>query len=268
VIRLDEGLWSAPKNIAIAAELRANGWRLRGEQWITQDISRVVPFFEHIEESLKERILQRGSRVEDSRALKASDNFKPVVPEGRKLFDFQAQAVERILSLKNTLLAEDAGLGKSAIMITVANMIEPKRTLIVCPAVAKYNWFGKEWPKWSCLSSSIGVVEGDEWSDTDVVIINYDLLQRHKQRLNSVHWDFLILDESRRLKNPEAMRTKLVLGGTMLCAPEWGEACVIFGRWRSRATRAGSVGTTSTSLRATAPLTMTHSAGTTRAPPI
>lgn len=225
MIRLDDGLWSAPQNIPIAAELRANGWRLRGDKWITQDIARVVPFFEHIEESLKQRILDRGARVEHSRALKASDNFQPIVPEGRKLFDFQAQAVERILSLKNTLLAEDAGLGKSAIMIAVANLIEPKRTLIVCPAVAKYNWFGKEWPKWSCLSSSIGVVEGDEWSDTDVVIINYDLLQRHKPRLNSVHWDYLILDESRRLKNPEAMRTKLVLGGTMLCDPEWGEAC-------------------------------------------
>lgn len=224
MIRLDDGVWFAPKNIAIAAELRASGWRLRGERWVTQDISRVVPFFDHIEESLKQNILSRGARVEDSRALKASHNFKPVVPEGRKLFDFQAQAVERILSLKNTLLAEDAGLGKSAIMITVANMIEPKRALIVCPAVAKYNWLRKEWPKWSCLNRSIGVVEGDEWPDTDFIIINYDLLERHKPRLNSVHWDYLVYDESRRLKNPEAKRTTLALGGVLLCNPEWGEA--------------------------------------------
>ncbi|MFM7009086.1 MAG: SNF2-related protein [Betaproteobacteria bacterium] len=102
----------------------------------------------------------------------------------------------------------------SAIMTTVANVIGAQSVLIVCPAIAKYNWLLKEWPKWSTLTHlSIDIAEGDYFPDTDVVIINYDILDRHKIKLQSRTWDFMIVDESHRIKNEEAKRTVMVLGG-------------------------------------------------------
>lgn len=87
-----------------------------------------------------------------------------------------------------------------------------KDALIVCPATAKYNW-KRELEKWLVHEdTSVGVVEGNKWPDTSVVIINYDLLSRHKDILTDAPWDVAIFDECHALKNPTAARTKIVYG--------------------------------------------------------
>jgi len=87
-----------------------------------------------------------------------------------------------------------------------------KDALIVCPATAKYNW-KRELEKWLVHEgTSVGVVEGAKWPDTSVVIINYDLLLRHKDMLTGAPWDVAVFDECHALKNPTAKRTKIVYG--------------------------------------------------------
>jgi len=101
-------------------------------------------------------------------------------------------------------------------MIAALNMMRAERALIVCPAVAKYNWLLNEWPKWTTLHHrTIGVAEGDFWPDTDIVIINYDILPRHKLVIQAVEWDALFVDESHRANNNEARRTIMILGGEL-----------------------------------------------------
>lgn len=217
MIQLHNSIFYAPLDSAYASSLSLAGWH-RGDQfYYTDDIKRVVPFVEHLCPQLKAILVENSRGYEESKAETPSEGFTAPVPEGKTLFPFQLAAVEYILKRPDTLLAEDAGLGKSAIMTTVANALNVKSVLIICPAIAKYNWMDREWPKWTTLQHlKVGVVEANDWPEgADVVIINYDILERHKKRLNSHKWDLLLVDESHRVKNEDAKRTIMVLGGVI-----------------------------------------------------
>jgi len=120
--------------------------------------------------------------------------------------------------------------------IGVHNATKAKRVLVVCPASLKVNW-KREWEKWDVHGLSVGIahsktrtktvkeiVEGVEekwvkrwtehvWPDTDVVMINYDMLDAFNDAVKDVSWDLLICDEAHLLKTKTALRTLCVFGG-------------------------------------------------------
>lgn len=96
--------------------------------------------------------------------------------------------------------------------IGVANATKAKRVLVICPASLKLNW-KYELKKWLTGGQIIDIATGKYFpSYTPVVIINYDILERHKDKLRAKEFDLLIVDESHYLKNPKAKRTINVLG--------------------------------------------------------
>ena len=214
MITFVNGEFVALKDVSYASQLQAAGWRPRHDVWWTTELANVVPFIEHLDEEILEVMNASADALEESMAL--DTDFVVDLPPGRELKGFQKVDVEYILKRKDTLLAEDCGTGKTAIMIGALNMMRCKNALIVCPAVAKYNWLLNEWPKWTTLAHlSIGVAEGDFYPDTDIVIINFDILSRHKKRLQEKTWDCLLVDESHRVNNNDARRTVMILGGNM-----------------------------------------------------
>lgn len=220
-ISLYNGMFVAPLDAPYAQKLVEACWRTSSSFYYTDDVSRLLPVIEYADDALVEKLLGARCDYSASVATEPSGKYEIPLPEGKALFGYQAADVEYILDRPSTLLAEDAGLGKSAIMIAVANTMQAKRILIICPSVAKYNWMLKEWPKWTTLNHlSIGVAESKFYPDTDVIIINYDILDRHKKALQQVEWDLLIVDESHRVKNKDAMRTQMVLGGTRAASEE------------------------------------------------
>ena len=62
------------------------------------------------------------------------------------------------------------------------------------------------------LMSRIDIASGEYFPSSYVVIINYDILYRHIDKIHAIDWDFLIIDECQYLKNAKAKRTKLVVG--------------------------------------------------------
>jgi len=205
----------APKDVPYAEELRQRGWVLRlNDHWFTLDVENVIPFVEHLEPEIQQTIFAVNDAYEASKAV--DTDFQVETPEGMQLEPFQRVDVKLILERDDILLAEECGTGKTPIMIVALNMLRVRRALIICPAVAKYNWLLNEWPRWSILNDrSIGVAEGSAWPDTDIVIINYDILDRHKKRIQNVTWDVLIADESHRANNKDARRTTMILGGLL-----------------------------------------------------
>lgn len=93
------------------------------------------------------------------------------------------------------------------------------RVLIICPAFLKNNWF-EEWNKWDVKHLSIGIVKFGKTKDkkemvfpgSDVIIINYELLEPWRIELRSVLWDLLVADECHYLKSKKAQRTQEILG--------------------------------------------------------
>jgi len=214
MITFENGEFIAPATVPYAKELQTAGWYPRMGVWYTTELDNVVPFIEHLDDEILEVLKQTADALDES--LARDTDYVIDLPPGRELMGFQKVDVEYIVKRKDTLLAEDCGTGKTAIMIAVLNMLRSRNALIICPAVAKYNWLLNEWPKWTILTErTIDVAEGDNFPDTDIVIINFDILSRHKKLLQAKKWDCLIVDESHRVNNNDARRTVMILGGNL-----------------------------------------------------
>ena len=86
------------------------------------------------------------------------------------------------------------GLGKTIQAIGVINS-DPTmvNVLVVCPASLKVNW-ARELNKWLVCKTSIAVANG-LFPRAKVVIINYDILHKHRAAIDARQWDLLIVDE-------------------------------------------------------------------------
>jgi SNF2 family DNA or RNA helicase len=222
-----DGIFYAPADAPYAAALKKAKWiKMADGSFKTGKTDLVAPFIQYLAPSLLQHAANNSDEFLESNAMAPSKGFKVPTPEGMKLKPFQEANVEYIIKRDNVLLAEECGTGKTPIMVCAANMLKPRHVLIICPSTAKYNWALKEWPKWSTLPKlKVGVVETDDWPiGCDVIIINYDILERHKKRLDRKEWDLLILDESHRLNNETSKRTCLVLGGVVKMKRELAES--------------------------------------------
>ena len=151
--------------------------------------------------------------ADPSRAL-TSDLSVPC-PPGLEFLPFQRAGIEYASLRPNTLIGDDAGSGKTIQTVGLCNFYDDaKRILIVCPGFLKPHW-RNEFKKWDTKSLTVGIVEGKngEFPQTDVVVINYDILKYHRESLRKYQWDILAIDEVHKLKSKKADRTREVLGG-------------------------------------------------------
>ncbi len=131
------------------------------------------------------------------------------------LLPFQEYGVQFLSSRNHALLADDMGLGKTIQAIEVMNRLKAKSALIITPATVKYNW-ERELKEWLRRDLTVQVVKDGATIislDSDIVIVNYDLVIRPAIHRQLITRDFAIgiCDEAHRLKNPRAKRTKAIL---------------------------------------------------------
>lgn len=161
---------------------------------------------------------EQRARAEALQASRARDAKIDVpVPDGLAYMPFQRAGIAYATQRQHTLIADEMGMGKSVQSIGVWNA-DPtiKKTLVICPATLRINWM-REFKRWSTRQCRVAIIKGggaDAWPATpfDVLIINYDVLKAQKKRLVQVDWDLLIADESHYVKNPDAQRTRALLG--------------------------------------------------------
>jgi SWI/SNF-related matrix-associated actin-dependent regulator 1 of chromatin subfamily A len=126
-----------------------------------------------------------------------------------KLLPHQELAVDFLLTRKRCILADQPRLGKT--FPTVMASAQHLPVLVVCPAIVKTVW-QTAFKKCAGLDSTVvtGRAGAMKLPKSDVVIINYDLIQ-YVPVEEFEHFKTLVLDESHRIKNPEAKRTKAAL---------------------------------------------------------
>jgi SNF2 family DNA or RNA helicase len=98
-----------------------------------------------------------------------------------------------------------------------------------------YSWRREIW-RWQTLGLPVVLIQAGRdttinheligWSANGWHVINYDILRDYPEIKSSKPWDLLILDESHKLKNPEAIRTRYVFGGDTI-APILAEKVVL-----------------------------------------
>jgi SWI/SNF-related matrix-associated actin-dependent regulator of chromatin subfamily A-like protein 1 len=129
-----------------------------------------------------------------------------------KLFNYQIDGAHWLAEHRFALLADEMGVGKTAQAITAADIVSAERILIICPAVARSNWI-REFEKFSTRSRTMVTVTTQKQALMlrESAVVSYDLALSNSNNLKGP-WDLLILDEAHYLKNPEAKRTKVILG--------------------------------------------------------
>lgn len=132
---------------------------------------------------------------------------------GKEMFPFQKAGLEFVEATGgNALIADQMGLGKTIQALSyIASHPEHRPIVIVCPASLKLNW-QREAQAWLETDDKIEVVKGKPKQPTgDIVIINYDILNKWLATLKEFNPKILIYDESHSVKNQKSARSKAAM---------------------------------------------------------
>ena len=134
-------------------------------------------------------------------------------PGGLELMPHQAQVVAAAASGHRTfLLADEPGLGKTAQALLAAKAADAYPLLVVVPNVVKANW-AREATLWT-PNRTATVIHGN--GDTidgfaDIVVVNYEVLDRHVGWLGDFGFRGMVVDEAHFIKNKTSQRSQHVL---------------------------------------------------------
>ncbi len=153
-------------------------------------------------------------------ASKASDlDIELSCPKGLAYLPYQRAGIAYGMERPNVLIGDEMGLGKTIQAIGIINADpDAQRVLVICPASLRLNW-RNELEKWLVRPATVGVVNGGKAADwrhgtngANIVVINYDVVRKHRQRIDARDWDVVIIDECQMIKNDKAARTRAVYG--------------------------------------------------------
>jgi hypothetical protein len=132
---------------------------------------------------------------------------------GPGLMPHQTQVVEAAADGHRTfLLADEPGLGKTAQALLAAQESNSFPLLAVVPNVVKTSW-AREAGMWT-PGHPVTVIHSD--GDTidafsDIVVVNYDILDRHVGWLGMHGFRGMVVDEAHFIKNKTSLRSRNVL---------------------------------------------------------
>ncbi len=135
------------------------------------------------------------------------------VPGSPDLMRHQARFLAEVKKGHRTfLVADEPGLGKTAEALLAASVSHSYPILAVVPNVVKTNW-AREVELWTPHRTAT-VVHGDG-NDvdafSDVVIVNYEVLDRHVGWLGRFGFKGMVVDEAHFIKNLSSQRSRHVL---------------------------------------------------------
>lgn len=149
-----------------------------------------------------------------------------------RLKDFQAEGVAWLESQLGTgLLADEQGTGKTIQVLAYAHKNNKFPMLVVCPNTLKYNWrneivattgerylvnivgrtYGKRQLARKKAQHPNVSYSREPLPAQDIYIINYDALATHANSIEQLGIRFMAVDESHKVKNPDAKRTKALV---------------------------------------------------------
>ncbi|HEY3528836.1 MAG TPA: DEAD/DEAH box helicase [Nocardioides sp.] len=136
-----------------------------------------------------------------------------LLPDGLDLMPHQARLLAAVAEGHRTfLLADEPGLGKTAQALLAAQAANAFPLLAIVPNVVKTNW-AREAKMWT-PSRSVTVVHGDGLDVdgfADIVVVNYEVLDRHVGWMGEHGFRGLVVDEAHYIKNKKSQRSQNVL---------------------------------------------------------
>ncbi|RUR01120.1 DEAD/DEAH box helicase [Labedella endophytica] len=148
-----------------------------------------------------------------SMELPEAPEIDRLAPRGMEIMHHQARFVEAVREgHRSFLLADEPGLGKTAQSVLAASIADAYPLLVIVPNVVKMNW-AREVERWTPLRRAT-VIHGDGRdidAFADVVIVNYEVLDRHLGWLGQLGFKGMVVDEAHFIKNLHSQRSQHVL---------------------------------------------------------
>jgi SWI/SNF-related matrix-associated actin-dependent regulator 1 of chromatin subfamily A len=196
------------------------GWRFSPTEklWYTHEPVTAARLDPSAVQQAQEQVAKINATIEASRATSADIDVP--APEGLRYLPFQLAGVSYALDHNDVLIGDEMGLGKTIQAVGLINAdLSIKRVLIVCPATLKINW-ARELHKWLTRGFGIAIASGSEWPafshhQSWIIIVNYDILDRHRGAIDQVDWDLLVVDECHLAKGEPGTvrRVRALYGG-------------------------------------------------------
>lgn len=150
----------------------------------------------------------------------ASGEYGIFLPPGKKPYEYQRRGIDKLISNRAFLLADEMGTGKT-VMATIAIRIllrkgEARRVLVLCPVSVLRVW-EEHLQDWSLGEMTVVLVRGPRaqrriiWGlDFHVFVTSYDVFSRDVQSgvipEDKLRFDLIVLDEAQYIKNRKSAR--------------------------------------------------------------
>lgn len=181
-----------------------------------------LEFYEDADDNARARL---GGLIDDYRESWADDYSGDfAVPEGKEYLPYQRAGIAYALKKDHCIIGDEPGLGKTIQAIGIANAMDARKILVICPASIRLNW-RREVHDWSTLHrvSSYPIFKGSDGVSphANYTIVSYDLLRNPgvHAALRAQEWDLGVFDEGHYLKTPDAQRTRAIFGGGAIGSP-------------------------------------------------
>ena len=132
---------------------------------------------------------------------------------GKQLREYQIETIFRTVHSKYKLLALEMGTGKTVTSATVSKVMRANRTAVVCPSIAKWNWYEDMTKEWGYSDTKWTIIEpknrkGIHAIEERFVVINYEMVGKNLANFKNRTINHFIVDECHSIKNPQAIKTK------------------------------------------------------------
>ena len=115
-------------------------------------------------------------------------------------YEHQKETITTCLYKPYNLVALEQGLGKTLVAATLTKMLREKKTLVICPAVAKWQWYKEMTNKWGYDQLTFTILDSSKSRTIKgflekYIIINPDILSKHMEYILDAGLTHIVFDE-------------------------------------------------------------------------
>jgi len=133
---------------------------------------------------------------------------------GRKLKKYQIETIWAGRNCPALLCAFEQGLGKTVFAASISKLFNIKRTVVICPALVKWNWFIDLTEEWGFNSLGFTILDREKPMKAilseSFVIVNFESIEKFLPEICKEDVGHIIIDECHIIKNKATAKHKSV----------------------------------------------------------
>lgn len=140
---------------------------------------------------------------------------KEKLPYYDKIYAHQKEGLTMSFFRRCVFFAFEMRLGKSITSASISSVHKLRRTVIICPAIAKWGWYRDLTNNWGYDELYFTMLDSSKSKSFKAlqerfIIVNYDILSKFKQHLFTDEVHHFIIDECHKIKNHTSQRAKII----------------------------------------------------------